>query len=121
MDNVHFIVGSLVVLVYLVVTVLNVVQAVRNVDMPWVRMVSRVGAVLLLVQYALGFNLLAGERTITASHYIVALAALITVGFEHSRAAQEENPVNRRKMLALATLGTLILTLIAYGIGESQG
>ena len=120
MDNVHYVVGTLVVLAYLIVTVLNVVQVVHHVDIPWVRMLSRVGALLLLVQYALGFNLLASERSITAAHYIVALASLITVGFEHSRAAQEENPDTRRKMLAVATLGTLILTGVAYQIGQGQ-
>jgi hypothetical protein len=46
-------------------------------------MLSRTAALLLLIQWALGFNLLAGEGTITPFHYLAALGTLFTVGLEH--------------------------------------
>jgi hypothetical protein len=120
MLDVHSTVGSLVVLAYLALTVLNGVQLARHRTIPWVRQLSMVAALLLLIQYVIGFNLLAGDYAVTPLHYIVALASLITVGVEHSRAYPEPDTDRRNRLATLATAGTLVLTVVAYIIGQSS-
>ena len=120
MVGVHSTVGTLVLLAYLALTVLNVIQLTRRRDFPWAVMVSRAAAVLLLVQWALGFNLLVGESSITPLHYITALASAGTVGLEHGRGYNEPDPAKRRRISLTATAGTTVLVLIAYIIGQSR-
>ena len=120
MVNVHSTVGTLVLVAFLAVTVLNLIQLVQKRDFSWAIMVSRTAALLLLVQWALGFNLLVGESTISPFHYLVALASAGTVGLEHGPGYNDPDPVKRRKIALAATLGTTILVLIAYLIGQSR-
>ena len=115
----HSTVGTLVLVAYLALTMLNVIQLVQKREFPWVIMVSRTAALLLLVQWALGFNLLVGESTITPAHYLVALASAGTVGLEHGPGYNDSDPARRRQIALAATAGTTILVLIAYLIGQS--
>lgn len=119
MVGVHSTVGTLVLVAFLALTVLNVIQLVRKRDFPWAIMVSRTAALLLLLQWALGFNLLVGESSITPFHYLVALASAGTVGLEHGPGSNEPDPAKRRTIALAATAGTTILVLIAYLIGQS--
>src|SRR5688572_28691754 len=114
------IVGSLVLLAYLALTVVNVVQMRQGRTIGFARQLSMAAALLLLVQIVLGFNLLAGDHSITGFHYIIALATLITVGLEHGMANSRPTEAERLKIATLATAGTTILVFIAYMIGETS-
>ena len=120
MVGVHSTVGTLVLLAFLALTVLNVVQLVRRREFPWAIMVSRTAALLLLLQWALGFNLLVGESSITPLHYLIALSSAATVGLEHGPGYNEPDTAKRRKIALAATVGTTVLVLIAYVIGQSR-
>lgn len=118
MVNVHSTVGTLVLLVYLVLTVLYVLWAAGR-PMPAIRVVSIVAATLLLVQYLLGISLLVDGHEITAVHYLIALAAIITVGLEHGPARMRPVDRSRASMGAIAAGSTFVLVLVAYMIGMS--
>ena len=80
--GVHNIVGTLVVVAYLALTVVNALR-MRGGEFGWARPLSFVAAALLLLQTLLGFALLVqGLRNATA-HYLLALLAVLTVGLEH--------------------------------------
>ena len=119
MANVHMIVGSLVIVAYLASLVLNIMVARSGNDIPLRRTISMVAATALLIQYGLGFSLL-GSHSITAWHYLIALFAIIPVGFEHGMAAQRPDATERGKLGALANVVTLVLILVAYMIGQSN-
>ena len=74
---------------------------------------------LLLLQYVLGFGLLA-DHDITAAHYLVALAAIIPVGNEHMVASTQEAPITRARLGLFASAATTVLVLVAYAIAESR-
>ena len=117
--TVHLVIGSLIILVYIVVLV-GYFRGMQGGPAAWVRQLSMAGALLLLVQYALGFTLLGDSDTKpNALHYVFALATILTVGAEHMVGGQETDPVRRSRIGMLTVLGTLVLTLLAYGIGES--
>jgi hypothetical protein len=114
------IVGSLVLIAYIALTIVNVVQLRRGRTIGFARQLSMAAALLLLIQIVLGFNLLAGDGDITVLHYLFALATLITVGAEHGMANSRPTEAERLKVATLATAGTTILVFIAYLIGETS-
>jgi|SRR3954454_2941546 hypothetical protein len=114
------IVGTLVVLAYLVLAVGNAIQLTGERSLGWTRQLSMGAALLLLVQLVLGFSLLSGDHTITPAHYLFALAALITVGVEHAVAYPNEDRTTRMRLATMATSGTALLVLIAYSIGQAR-
>ncbi len=119
MATVHLIVGGLVLISYLA-AVVGYMQGMNGTPPPWAKMASRLGAVLLLAQYALGFTLLGTSDDLpNAIHYVVALAAVFTVGGEHMFAAQEEDAKKRNRLNLVFSLATLILVFVAFAIGES--
>ena len=73
----------------------------------------------IVLQYVLGFSLLGSDHKVTAWHYIVALAAILTVGVEHGM-ANAQPPSGNARLAAAATAGTTLLTIIAYAIGQSN-
>jgi heme A synthase len=115
----HSTVGTLVLVGYLVLTVVNLL-ALRGRQYPWARQLSFFAAGLLVLQYVIGFSLLGSDHDVTAAHYILALCALITVGFEHGYANSRQLPKERARYAALATAGTFIIVLITYIIGQSN-
>ena len=119
MVTVHMIVGTLVLLGYLSLTVVNVL-AIGGHRYTWERALSFAAATLLLIQYALGFSLLGSDHDKSGWHYAFALAALITVGLEHGLASRQPIPEARARVGVLASAGTLVLVLIAFVIGESS-
>ena len=120
-DKVHMIVGTLVLIAYLVLTIVNVVQWKGNRALGFALPLSRVAGLLLAAQWALGFSLLAGDASITPFHYIIGLATFLTLGAEHSGANSRESAAERYRIATLATAGTTILVLVAYLIGQSSG
>lgn len=119
MVGVHSAVGTLVVLAFLALTVVNVLQLTGR-SIAWSRQLSFAAAGLLALQYVLGFSLLGSGHKITAAHYLFALGALITVGLEHGMANTQEEPAKRYRLAAAATAGTTALVIIAYAIGQSN-
>src|SRR3954451_12653246 len=115
----HSTVGTLVLLAYLGLTVVNVLQ-MRGRTYPWARQLSFFAAGLLLLQYIVGFSLLGSDHHTTAAHYILALCALITVGFEHGYAHTRETAEERARFSAIATAGTFVIVLVTYIIGQSN-
>jgi heme A synthase len=118
MNNIHMIVGTLVIVMYLITFALNIRTARSGKEFSWQKMVSFGAATFLLLQYMLGFSLLGEGNNISAFHYLIALAAIIPVGMEHAYASQRPDAVERGKMAALANLFTIVLVLVAYMIGE---
>jgi hypothetical protein len=68
----------------------------------------------------LGFGLLGDDRSITAWHYLLALAALIPVGAEHGMVNSQADQRAAGRMGVLVNAATLILVLAAYAIGSSN-
>jgi hypothetical protein len=116
--TVHETVGTLVVLAFLALTVVNILRVTGR-QITWARQLSFAAAGLLFLQYVLGFSLL-GDHSITAWHYLFALSAILTVGIEHGM-ANAQAPSGNARLAAAATAGTTVLILIAYAIGSSQG
>lgn len=118
MTMVHYIVGTLTLLLYVVNAVMYGVNMFKGQLVSNHRLVSIGAATMLLLQYALGFMLLGSGERITAWHIVAALVTIIPVGVEHMFAGTQPG-VRRRGMLGLfATVVTVILVLVAYGIGE---
>jgi uncharacterized membrane protein len=115
----HNLVGTLVVLAFLVLTVINVVRLTGR-DLAFARPVAMAGAALLLLQYVLGFGLLGSGRRITPVHFLVALLAIIPVGMDHGYAANRATPRARAAASLVSAVLALILVLIAYVIGSMQ-
>jgi hypothetical protein len=119
MVNVHMIVGTLVLIAYVALAITNGMQLSGARTFSWSRQLSMAAAGLLLLQYVLGFGLL-GSHSITATHYLVALAAIIPVGYEHMVANTQDVPSTRARLGMLAASATALLVLIAYAIAESR-
>jgi hypothetical protein len=111
--------GTLVVIAYLALTVVYVLQLTGR-TITWSRQLSFIAAGLLLFQYVIGFGLLSSDHDVSPFHYIIALAALITVGLEHGFAQSREEPAARYRIAAAAAAGTTALVIIAYAIGQSS-
>jgi hypothetical protein len=119
MVRVHEGVGTLVVLAFLALTIINVMQ-IRGRSIPWSRQFSFIAAGLLLLQYVIGFNLLGGDHSISAWHYLFALGAIATVGLEHGKANTIPDNSQRARLASVFTAGTTALVIIAYAIGQSS-
>jgi len=121
MTTAHMVVGSLTLLAFLVSLILNIRTLVTGAAFSWQRMVSFGAATLLLLQYMMGFSLLSSDKSITSSHYLVALLAIIPVGVEHGYASTRTDPRQRAMYTTIANAAAFIIILIAYMIGETQG
>jgi hypothetical protein len=120
MSNVHMIIGTLVIIGYVLNLGLYGATFLRGTAFPFHRAVSFGAATLLLLQYMLGFSLLGEGKDIPAIHFLLALAAVIPLGAEHMFAGKETNLRQRGLIGMLASLATLVLVLIAYMIGETN-
>ena len=119
MDNVHNLVGALVILAFLADLVAHIlVYTGRTVT--WGRTASILASTLLLLQYLLGFSLLADDRDNVAAHYVFAFLPLLTVGLEHGYA--RTRPTAREQGLwgIVATGGSFLLVLVAFAIGSAN-
>jgi hypothetical protein len=120
MSNVHLVVGSIVVLLYLVNFGMYTINFVKGSPMPYHRLIAMGAAAFILLQYMLGFSLLGEGKSVPAMHVVLALLTILPVGAEHMLTAQEKG-VRRRGMIGMmATLITFVLALIAYYIGQSN-
>jgi hypothetical protein len=120
MSNVHMIVGSLVVLGYLIVLIFNLRTFFTGSEFTWQRPLTFGAATLLVVQYMLGFSLLGSGEEISAWHFVFALLALLPLGLEHAFASTRETARGRGMFGSIANILTLALVLTAYIIGQSN-
>ncbi len=119
MVTVHNTVGTLVVVAFLALTVVNVLRVTGR-EIAFGHALSGIAAVLLLVQYALGFWLLGEGHAGRASHIAFALLALVGVGLEHGYARTRSDPRVRAVASLVATALTFVLVLVAHIIGSSR-
>jgi hypothetical protein len=119
MVTVHETVGSLVVLAFIALVVVNVLRATGR-TIGFAKPLSFAASGLLLLQYALGFSLLGGESKISAWHYLIALAAIVPVGAEHMMANSQTDSRAAGRIGAIVNVATLALVLIAYMIGMNN-
>lgn len=113
--------GTLVLLAYIALTIVNVVQWRTGRAVGVAFPLSRLAGVLLIIQWGLGFGLLGQDTSITPLHYIIGLATLLTVGAEHGMSNSRPAGVARHRAEALATGATTVLVFTAYVIGQSNG
>lgn len=119
MNQLHFILGSVLVVAFVVVAILNVLRATGR-TIPVARTISMAAAALLLIQYIVGFLLMGSGFRNSNLHYLIALLAIIPVGIEHGYAASRTTPHQRALTAALASIATAVLLLIAHGIGSAN-
>ena len=120
MNVVHNIVGTLVVLSFVIAIVANLITAFTGRTFRWQLPLSYGAATLLLLQYMLGFSLLGSGEDIPSRHFIFALLAIIPVGLEHGFANTRADTRQRGRYAAIAEGVTLALVLTAYIIGQSN-
>lgn len=116
--GIHNLVGTLVVVAYLALTIVNALR-LRGGDFSWGRPLSFAAAGLLLLQYVLGFALLGEGLRNQFSHYVLALLAIVTVGLEHGYASTRPDHRSRASAALVATGLTLLLVLAAHVIGSA--
>ncbi|MGN6031344.1 MAG: hypothetical protein ACTHQE_06735 [Thermomicrobiales bacterium] len=121
MTTAHMIIGSLTLRGFLAALVLNIRTLITGAAFSWQRGVSFAAATLLLLQYMMGFSLISSGKSITATHFLVALLAIIPVGFEHGYASTRTDARQRVLYTTLANAAAFIIILIAYMIGETHG
>lgn len=120
MSNVHLVVGSIVVLLYLVNFGMYTINFLKGSLVPYHRIIAMAAAGFILLQYMLGFSLLGEGESVPAMHVVLALLTILPVGAEHMLTAQETG-IRRRGMIGMmATLITFVLVLVAYFIGQSN-
>jgi len=118
MTTVHMIVGSLVVLGYIVVLALNIRTATGKPMLSFQRPLSMGASVLYLLQIMLGLSLLADGKEIPAAHFLIALLAIFSVGAEHMLTGREVDSRRAGRIAAITNVITLAIVLTAYMIGE---
>src|SRR3954463_12552624 len=92
--------GTLVVLAFLALTIVNILQATGK-TITWSKQLSFTAAGLLALQYIIGFTLLGSDHTISGLHYTFALVAIVTVGLEHGKAMTQEDPGKRYRLASV--------------------
>lgn len=119
MNQLHFILGTVVVIAYVVVAILNILRATGR-DLPIARTISMAAAALLLLQYVVGFLLMGAGFRNSNLHYLIALLAIVPIGVEHGYGASRTTPHQRALTAAVASIATAVLLLIAHGIGSAN-
>lgn len=111
-------VGSLLLLTYIVVLVLNIRTAMGKPMLSFQRPLSFIAATLLLAQIMLGFSLLGEGREMAPLHIVAALLAIFPVGAEHALSSKETDSRRAGRIAAIANIFTIALVFTAYMIGE---
>ncbi len=119
MNQLHFILGTVVVVAFVVVAILNILKATGR-TMPVARTISMAAAALLLLQYVVGFLLMGAGFRNSNLHYLIALLAIIPVGIEHGYAASRTTPHQRAITAAVASIATAVLLIVAHSIGSAN-
>jgi hypothetical protein len=120
MTEAHYGIGTLTLIAFIVTLALNIRTATTGQYFSWQRGVSFGAATLLLLQYMLGFSLLGEGKSITAVHFLIALAAILPLGMEHGMANTKEDPRERGRLATIANVLTVVVVAIAWYIGDSN-
>lgn len=121
MVDFHRIIGTLTLLLFLVSAVMYAVEMMRGTNLPYHRIITMAAGTLLLVQYAIGFMILGGTHNpIKAIHWVLALVAVLPVGWEHYATSTQKDHRTKSMMGLLGTGLAFILILAAYGIAEMR-
>ncbi len=119
MSAVHQTIGTLVLLGFLGSLILNGL-GLTGLSFAWSQYVSFGAAGLLLIQVLLGFALLGDGKDNAAAHYVLAIAALLSLGLEHGYARSQPTPGRRFQWGAIANGITLLLVILTYVVGQSN-
>ena len=118
--GIHELLGGLVVMALVVTALLAAFQVTKRDDAATggdaLRIVSYAAAALLLLQYLLGFLLLAGNARNSMEHYIIALLAIIPVGLQHS-SGRRLAPRTQGVAMLIWALAAAFLAILAYLTG----
>jgi len=112
-------IGTLVVLAFIALVVVNLLQMSGR-SISWSRQLSFAAAGLLFFQYVIGFGLLGGNNDVNPLHFLFALGAIVTVGLEHGMANTKQDVSARARLAAACAAGSTALVIIAYAIGQSS-
>ena len=118
--TVHMIIGGITLILFLVNAVMYGLEFVKGKAVPNHRLVSIGAATGLLLQYALGFMLLADSESndITWMNWVLALLVILPVGLEHGGTANQEN-FRKKSLLGLsAAIIAFVMVLVVFMIGE---
>lgn len=118
-SNIHMIVGSIVLLLFLVTTMLYAV-GIGGRAIPAAKYVSYLAALFLFLQYLLGIGLIVSGVRNKWYHYVLALAVLIPVGLEHGMIRRRYSGREQAVNLTLAAAAATVLVLAAYLIGRAN-
>lgn len=116
--TIHMIVGSATLLLFLLNAIMYAVTLFSGKVVGYHKLVSISAATGLLLQYALGFMLLGGGKSISWWHWVLALLAILPVGLEHGATANQTNLRQKSMMGFIAALLSFLIVLVAYGIAE---
>lgn len=118
--TVHMIIGGITLILFLVNAVMYGIEFVKGKPAAYHRLVSIAAATGLLLQYMLGFMLLAdsGFDSISWTHWVIALLAILPVGLEHGGTANQTNFRKKSIMGLSATTITIVLVFVVFMIGE---
>jgi len=117
----HMVTGLAVLVLFLLVTILNYVRMSRGRVFAWAKWMSLAAAGLLLLQYVVGFALLADDRRINALHYILALAVIIPIFAVDMLARGERSERDIDRLSFFASFAALLMVVIVYSIGDRSG
>lgn len=120
MTAIHSTVGTLIIVAYLAVLVLNIRTAMGKPMLSFQRPLSFGAATLVLLQFMLGFSLLGSGREVPGEHFLIALLAILPIGAEHALTGRATDSVRAGRLGAIANVVTLAIVLAAYLIGESN-
>ena len=118
--TVHMIIGGITLILFLVNVIMYAMEFLKGKPAAYHRLVSIGAATGLLLQYALGFMLLADSESndITWIHWTLALLVILPVGLEHGGTANQEN-FRKKSMLGLsAAIIAFVMVLVVFMIGE---
>lgn len=116
----HSTVGTLIIVAYLIVLVLNIRTAMGRPMLSFQRPLSFAAAALVLLQIMLGFSLLGEGRSVPGEHFLIALLAIFPIGAEHALTGRATDSVRAGRIAAIANAVTLALVITAYVIGETH-
>lgn len=118
--TVHMIVGGITLILFLVNAVMYGMEFVKGKPAPKHKLVSIGAATGLLLQYFLGFMLLADSESndISWIHWVLALLVILPVGLEHGGTANQTNFRKKSIMGLAAAVITFVMVLVVFLIGE---
>lgn len=118
--TVHMIVGGITLILFLVNAVMYGMEFTKGKPAAYHRLVSIGAATGLLLQYGLGFMLLADSESnsITWIHWVLALLVILPVGLEHGGTANQTS-FRKKSILGLsAAVLSFVLVFVVFMIGE---